>query len=69
MRIIVLVQLNMLAWLHKVSLPGHPEAVMMLLETYQSSLGTNYIVTTTIAVCQLLKIGMQTPDIISSKNN
>jgi hypothetical protein len=39
MRIIVLVLPNILAWLHKASLPGHPEAVMTLLETYQSSLG------------------------------
>ncbi len=39
MRIIVLVQLNMLAWLHKSSLPGHPEAVSALQETYQQSLG------------------------------
>jgi hypothetical protein len=34
---IVLVQLNMFAWLHKASLPGHPEALLVLLETYQSS--------------------------------
>jgi hypothetical protein len=33
MRIIVLVQLNMLALLHKASLPGHPEAVPALQET------------------------------------
>ena len=39
MRIIVFVWLNLLALLHKASLPGHPEAVMTLLETYQSSLG------------------------------
>ena len=40
MRVILLVQLNMLAWLHKAGLPGHPEAVLGLLETYQQSLGT-----------------------------
>jgi hypothetical protein len=33
MRIIVLIQLNMLAWLHKASLPGHPEAMPALQET------------------------------------
>ncbi len=33
MSIIVLVQLNRLAWLHKASLPGHPEAVPALQET------------------------------------
>jgi hypothetical protein len=38
MCIIVLVQPNMLAWLHKASLPGDPEAVLAL-ETYQQSLG------------------------------
>ncbi len=39
--IIVFVELNMLTWLHKASLPGHPdsEALLMLLETYQSSMG------------------------------
>ena len=39
MRIIVWVQLNMLTWLHKTSLSGRPEALLMLLETYHSSLG------------------------------
>ena len=39
MRIIVFIELNMLTWLHKASMPGHPEALLMLLETYQSSLG------------------------------
>ena len=39
MRIIVLVQLNMLTWLHKTSLSGRPEVLLMLLETYHSSLG------------------------------
>jgi hypothetical protein len=34
-----LVQLNILAWLHKTSLLGHPEAILGLLETYQQSLG------------------------------
>jgi hypothetical protein len=29
----------MLIWLHKTSLPGPPEALLMLLETYQSLLG------------------------------
>jgi hypothetical protein len=38
-RRIVLVQLNMLTWLHKTSLPGRPAALLMLLETYHSSLG------------------------------
>ncbi len=33
MHIIVLVLLNMLTWLHKTSLPGRPEALLMLLET------------------------------------
>ncbi len=39
MCILVLVQLNMLTWLHKTSLPGRPEALLMLLETYHSLLG------------------------------
>jgi hypothetical protein len=29
----------MLTWLHKTSLSGRPEALLMLLETYHSSLG------------------------------
>jgi hypothetical protein len=37
MHVIVLVQLNMLAWLDKASLPGHPDAVLALLDTYQQS--------------------------------
>jgi hypothetical protein len=36
MHITVLVQLNMLTWLLKTSLPGPPAALLMLLETYQS---------------------------------
>jgi hypothetical protein len=35
----VLVQLNIFAWLHKASLPGDSEAVLALLETYQQSHG------------------------------
>jgi hypothetical protein len=39
MRIIVFFQLNMWAWLHNTGLPGHPNALLQLLDTYQSSLG------------------------------
>jgi hypothetical protein len=39
MRIIVFVHLNRWIWLHKESFPGHPKALLPLLDTYQSSLG------------------------------
>ena len=39
MRIIVFFQLNMLTWLRKASLHVHFEALLVLLDTYQSSLG------------------------------
>ena len=39
MRIIVIVYLNRWTWLGKESLPGHPKALLPLLDTYQSSLG------------------------------
>ena len=58
--IIVFVWLNMSALLHKASLPGHPRLISHL-----------WVHRTTIGVCQLLKNGMQNPDIIrnNSKNN
>ena len=39
MRIIVIVHLKRWTWLRKESLPGHPKALLPLLDTYQSSLG------------------------------
>jgi hypothetical protein len=39
---IVLVQLKMLTWPHKASLPGHTKALLALLNTYQSLLGIMY---------------------------
>jgi hypothetical protein len=39
MCIIVFFQLNMWAWLHKTGLPGHPKALLALLDTCQSLLG------------------------------
>ena len=39
MLIIVFFQLKMLSWLHKASLHVHPEALLALLDTYQSLLG------------------------------
>jgi hypothetical protein len=36
MCIIVFSQLNMWALLHKAGLPGHPKALLALLDTYQS---------------------------------
>jgi hypothetical protein len=36
MCIILFFQLNMWAWLHNVSLPGHPKALLALLDSYQS---------------------------------
>ncbi len=64
MRIIVLVQLNMLTWLHKTSLPGRPEALLMLLETCHSSLPAEWSHRKRIGVCRLLETGMQNTDII-----
>jgi hypothetical protein len=52
MRIIVLVQLKMMTWLHKTTCLVLP--LLMLLETYQSLLR--------IGVCRLLDIGMQNPN-------
>jgi hypothetical protein len=37
MCIIVFSQLNMKLLLHKAGLPGHPKALLALLDTYQSS--------------------------------
>jgi len=37
MRTILFFQLNIWTWLHNASLPGHPKALLALLDTYQSS--------------------------------
>ena len=60
MRIIVFVHLNRWTWLRKESLPGHPKALLPLLDTYSHRSAHR----TRIGVCQLLKIGMTKPDII-----
>ncbi len=67
MRIILFFQLNMWAWLHNASLPGHPKALLALLDTYQSS----FCLSDENWRHLLLKIGMWNPDIIrnNSENN
>jgi hypothetical protein len=70
MRIILFFQLNMWAWLHNASLPGHPKALLALLDTYQSLFcvsDENWLHWRH----PLLKKGMRNPDIIrnNSKNN